>query len=492
MFLNYGFNKYSNSLFYSYIDKNSKLVSKWVKLKKEDLYKWEYCTEFEKDATSWDLRPLKKNYKNFELDLWKRSSSDLHRLIELLYSNMENEDDVFSTDFDKMYFIDIETEILDNDSNKPKNPLARILSISVVTNDEKVIVLGLKPLSDEEILEMETGLNSYFGDYGTDFKIKYKQFEDEFSLLEFYVNVLMTKMKIQTGWFFNGFDLPYILARCERLGIETKNATGRLIKTLPPNLMQNMGDMFYYLPTKFIAVDYLELCFLYEKTVNMKISKKLDYVAENILGIGKIKLPSGFMEMYNNDYKNYIFYNIVDSALVMMIDRYSKCFLTHIGKMKTCKCTVYDAFKDTKMLQHILIYYFNKENKFVPCDAFMLKKKNESSEFIGGWVFDGKKQFENDCVSFDFSSLYPSCIFQWNISPDTLIYRKEDVQDEDVVKNNIRTPWGAVYSKERVGIMTKIFENFYKNRKKEQFEGLEYQKMCLDIKNELNNRGIKV
>lgn len=426
MLIKYDYNNYKQHIDLTYIDKNSKVQNLKIKLKPEDIFNWYYCKSGEQsDGIAWDMRPLKKYYE--EINIWEKDRNDLNRVIELMYENLSDEqvNEIFETEFETIYSIDIETEMLDNDSNKPNNPLAKIQTISIVSNKENVMVLGLKELLQEQIDEIRTQLNDYFKDYHCDFKVTYRQFEDEAELLRFYVTKMMPKMAIQTGWFFNGFDLPYILARCERNGIETEKITGKLHRTNPPNLMQNMGDMTYFLPTKFLSIDYMELCFLYERSVNMKISKKLDYVADEILGLGKIQMPEGFMEMYNNNFQKYIYYNIVDAALVMLIDRYSKCFLTHLGKMNTCKCTVYDAFKDTKMLLHVLIFNFLKEGKHLTNQKYMMRRDNESRDFIGGWVFQGKQRFEKYCTSFDFSSLYPNCVFQWNISPDSLIYNKE-------------------------------------------------------------------
>ena len=98
--------------------------------------------------------------------------------------------EIFEFNLPKIYFIDIETEIVDGfpeaadvkdqDGNVTEEGAStQVLSISIVY-DDKIILLGLKEMSEEVQERITNNTNKYFEKFGTEYKFKYIKYDDEF------------------------------------------------------------------------------------------------------------------------------------------------------------------------------------------------------------------------------------------------------------------------------------------------------------------------
>jgi hypothetical protein len=57
-------------------------------------------------------------------------------------------------------------------------------------------------------------------------------------------------------------------------------------------------------------------------TIMPKENNTLDFVANKTLNIKKVNHPWGFKEFYEEHFKEYVFYNVIDTILVEHIDRF--------------------------------------------------------------------------------------------------------------------------------------------------------------------------
>jgi len=98
----------------------------------------------------------------------------------------------------------------------------------------------------------------------------------------------------------------------------------------------------------------------------------------------------------------------------------------------------------------------------------------KNTQYAGAFVKEPITGFYEGVSAFDFASLYPSIMRQYNISPDTYIEQvyKSEVEKRREDKEVIVCDNGVVYSKED-SILRKILTDLYSQRK-------QYKKMSYD------------
>jgi DNA polymerase elongation subunit (family B) len=90
------------------------------------------------------------------------------------------------------------------------------------------------------------------------------------------------------------------------------------------------------------------------------------------------------------------------------------------------------------------------------------KKKREAYE--GAFVVDPKTGLYEWVVSFDFASLYPSIMRQWNISPESYLRNVTDASQVDL-ETEILCSSGAVFRKDQDSAFRTILTEYYGKRK---------------------------
>jgi len=237
-----------------------------------DIYNWQVCEEGDKRKDkkfrNWDGRPVKR---------YKGKTISKHSLVNFLDSlSPEDSEAIFGYHFPKTYFFDIETEVTNGfpHADKAEN---RVLAISLVTPDQKVIVMGLQDLDTKVHGEIATKVNEYFKKFGANFQFVYKKFETEYDMLYTFMSMLK-KIPMLSGWNCIKFDWTYLLNRCRRLQIDPAIAspTGKIDKKTT-------------LPAHVGIVDYQDLYANVDRSIAIKENNKLETASVAVLGIGKIK-----------------------------------------------------------------------------------------------------------------------------------------------------------------------------------------------------------
>jgi len=180
----------------------------------------------------------------------------------------------------------------------------------------------------------------------------------------------------------------------------------------------------------------------------------------------------------------------VDTLLVYFIDKLTRCFDVHCQINNISEAGIYKCFGSVGIIEPLMMKEFLKENKHsFECynDPRNHKEGKEREELGGGFVFNLIPGFYKNVASLDFASLYPSLTRQFNICPSTLLGKEENLSEE-IVKNNIRTHWGAVYRKDKKGILPLIVENNYNKRKVVQKEVLQDDILLEQVNRELIKR----
>jgi len=426
---------------------------------------------------TWDGQSVKEIYTR------NPDRYSIYNFLDNLPSDDQN--NLFSYKEPNIFFVDIENEILDK---KPQPQLAesQIQSISIV-NKDKVLVMGVGELSDEKIKSINSDINNYFDKFGTKYKFKYINYKKEYDLVYNFFYKYVPKMPVITGWNFLNYDWVFLVNRARKLGIDP--SVSSFTKKLTPSFD---NDLYWELPAHRIIVDYMELYIKWDTSIKVKESNSLDFVSENVLGVKKVNYEGNLKILHKNDYKKFIFYNAVDSILVQKIHEKMKYVDILYGIATLSKIKVVDAYNTLPVTEGILRYKLKKEKNIVLCKRTVI----DDQIIEGGWVKDPVIGMTTWTSCYDFASLYPTTMRQFNISADSykgyvnrdiIRSRKNNLLhhfnqfniDENVINNeysifqnhklkldksDIVLLNGAVFKNE-IGVVNDVMGNIYADRK---------------------------
>jgi DNA polymerase elongation subunit (family B) len=390
---------------------------------------------------TWDGHPVKKNFT---------TKYDKYRMAQILEeSDPEITKPLWEFQNPKKYFIDIEVEITDEmgdalDSESAKN---KVVSIGIATDRNKIIVLGIDPLTPEQQASIYKSVNNHFSKYGEEWSFKYKYFESEYDMMYTFFKDLLPKMSMITGWNWFGYDWPYLINRAKRLKIDPKICS-------PSEKLITKDNLPLHLP----MVDYLEIYKKWDRVIKIKESNKLDYVAEKATGLKKIEYSGSLRDLYNSDKEKFIFYNVVDCVLLNYIDRNLKTMLTYFKIANLNGVEINRALSPVWATEIMMLRKFLGRNQI-----FVSERKEESHvRFAGAYVKDPILGMHEWVSCYDFASLYPNSIVQWGISPE--VYKgKNLISPKD---SWVLTSSGAMFGGEDESpILREIIKDLYSRRR---------------------------
>ena len=424
----------------SYFDKDGIVSFAQLPIPEDERFVYDYAEPHEKrgvcaDVRSWDDRPVKK-IKNGKLSKY--------RIEELVTKNKDKIPEVFEFNAPRKHFIDIETEITEGFAD-PDTALNRVLSIGISTDRGKVFVLGLRDMTAMEVDEIKADLNKHFEKMGDTWDFQYIKFDSEYDMMYTFFAKFMKQMYCITGWNVIGYDWKYLINRAVRLKIDPSicSPSGRLIG-------KNR------LPQHKLVVDYMEIVKKWDRVIKIKENFKLDYIGERAIGIAKIKYNGSLKDLYSIDFKKFIYYNAVDCALVHYIDKKLNTMLTFLKLANVTAVEINRAFSPIHIMEALMCREYYKEGK-VFVEVF--RPEGEQKQFEGALVLDPVVGMHNYVTCYDFASLYPSVMQQFNISPEGYKGKGE------IGPGHIKLASGAVFQNESDSTLRKILLDYYGRRK---------------------------
>lgn len=465
----------SKNLLVSYINAEGKTKLEYFPW--EHTFKYEACSENDKDRDlnyrSWDNKPIKKVIGKYP---------DRYATYEFLDSlPKEKTKEIFAFYLPKTFFIDLEVAQPKNGGfPDPKEADGMIQSISVVF-DDKVLLLGLKDLSEEAIEKMKKDTNKYFKDFDADYKFKYVKFKDEFDMIHTFFNKHLPDMPCITGWNFLDFDLRYLINRARKLS-KTKNGKTFNIDPRVASCTRTITEVWgtdYEMPKHKLVFDYMLLYDSLDTSIKVKESKSLDFVSENLLGVKKIDYNGSLMKLYEEDFEKFMYYNAVDSILVQKIHEKGRYIdiifaIASLARIKAVDVYSYmnGALGSLAITEGVLRDLFRDEESVV-----FFKDHSKSTEkgkgIAGGWVKPPAVGMNRWVACYDFASLYPSVQRQYFISPENYLGKKNamgygitDSGDQFNIDESMVVCVNDCIFKKRKSPTIKMLENVYAERKK--------------------------
>jgi len=412
-----------------------------------------------------------------------------------IYGNTKYEycliSDLFKGDIDWDYskiricIIDIEV-----DSNPetggfadPQNPFQPITSIAVkFVGEERYYLFG-------------------YHEFDAPSNVNYVRCKDEYSLCKNFIEMWsLNYPDIVSGWNTTGFDIPYLINRFNKIVSpqETK-------KLSPWGIIQERNNKKFnerfgryeenstYNIVGISSLDYLDLYKKYQPGGNSQESYKLDNIAYEEVGEHKVEFEGSLHKLYTEDKQKFYLYNIKDVDLVEKIDNKCKLFYLVLTLAYYTKTNFEDPFHQTRLGDALCYNNLKKKGIQVPNT-----NENEYSDYAGGYVKPPLLGLYNWVCTVDATSLYPSTINGFNISPETLVKREKLTSDmKEILSNDISvesllnkkvdlsklkennvclTPNGQFFRTDVRGFIPDIVEDLFLKRKEYKNLMLDYQK----------------
>jgi DNA polymerase elongation subunit (family B) len=460
----------SKRLVVSYVDKTGDIKLKYYEW--ENPKKYIVCDDDDKDRhptfKSWDG----KNVKHEEVN-----TPDRYAIYEFLDSLPEKEkEEIFEYNLPNIYFVDIETEIVDGFPDAETAP-TKVLSISIVY-DDKIILLGLKDMPEDMQQRIKDNTNKYFAKFGSNYKLKYIKYEDEFDMMYAFFYKMIPKMPLITGWNFINYDWVYLVNRARKLKkyvngreYDINPAVASLTKRLNKVWMSNEE-----MPAHRMIFDYMQLYEICDTSIKVKESSSLDFVSSKLVGVEKIKYTGSLQRLYEDDFETFMYYNAVDSVLVQKIHE-SRNYISIIYAISSlAQIKIVDVISQmNNALGSLAITEGVLRNRFREQENIVLfrgdKEPGENVGIAGGWVKDPVTGMNQWCVTYDFASLYPTTQRQFYIAPENFIGIQNPNNKEycdngvKINSNHVVCVNGVVFEK-RNSPTIKMLEDVYADRKK--------------------------
>ena len=136
-------------------------------------------------------------------------------------------------------------------------------------------------------------------------------------------------------------------------------------------------------------------------------------------------------EFYKKNFQRFAEYNVQDAVLVEQLDNKLKLIDLAVSIAYEAKITFDTVFFATRIWETICCDYLARKDIVPPLKRSYAK----DDQFVGAYVKEVTPGFYNNVVSFDATSLYPSIIMQWNISPETCVHKDSSLNADDFLKS---------------------------------------------------------
>jgi len=427
----------------------------YVKSKSESKYKSIYGENLEpiqfEDIN--EARDFVQRYKDVEnFGIFGNTNFTYQYITETFPDDIE-----FDISQIKIWTLDIETSA-DNGFPDINNPTEKVLLITVQDNHTK---------------QLKTyGLQEYQNSRDD---VWYIQCKDESDLLKKFLEDFEADYPhIITGWNVEFFDIPYLCNRIERvLGEDAVKKLSPWGNVSKKNIIKLKKENVSFELMGIAILDYLDL---YKKfTYSAQESYKLDHIAKVELGKQKVSYDEygSFTEFWNKDWQKFVEYNIRDVEIVDELEDKMKLIELILTMAYDAKSNYIDIFSAVRTWDCILYNHLWKKGIVVH-----QREGRQGRQIAGAYVQEPKPGKYDWVVSFDATSLYPSIIMQYNLSPETMIAGNaidvgmskliDGQLDLSTLKNKdyCMTANGYCFSRDKQGIFPEIVEKLFEDRKK--------------------------
>jgi DNA polymerase elongation subunit (family B) len=257
-----------------------------------------------------------------------------------------------------------------------------------------------------------------------------ENFKDEIDMLDAFIKYIKEyDPDILTGYFSDGFDLPYLRARAEKnhmklnIGIDNSQPTFSRGAVLTGKIK---GIVHIDL-LKFIQHAYSQ--YLQSETLS------LNEVAGELLGEKKAEwIHKHSSKIKEHEWENYYEYNLQDSVLTYKLAE--KAWTDLIEITRIVQEPLFNVSRNTMAsnFEDCIIHNLNRFNEIAEKRPIHeeIGKRRMREKYEGAFVFQPiPGLYENICF-FDFTSMYASVIVSYNLSLST--FSKEKISNSNIAE----------------------------------------------------------
>jgi len=284
-----------------------------------------------------------------------------------------------------------------------------------------------------------------------------ENFKNEEQMLEAFTKYIKQQdPDILTGYFSDGFDLPYLRARAEKnkiklnLGIDNSQPSfsrGRVLTGKIKGIIHI--DLF-----RFIKNSYSQ--YLQSETLS------LNDVASELLGQGKAEWEHKHSSKINSkEWENYFKYNLQDSIITFELAE--KIWPDLLEFTKVIQEPLFNVSRDSMSAQveNYIIHNLEKYNEIAEKHPVHeeIGNRRRQDKYEGAFVLQPKPGLYNNIVFFDFTSMYASVIVSFNLSKST--YSENKISNSNSVKLEKQT----AYFNKKPGFFPLMLKDIIEKRK---------------------------
>ena len=293
---------------------------------------------------------------------------------------------------------------------------------------------------------------------GPDKEEKYKLADTTYELLFFDYEIQLIQALFATihrcnpdfceGWNSSAFDIEYIIERIKTLGYDPAKVMcdakwpAKVVKNYVDyrniNNLAERGDYTFISGETVFMDQMIQYASRRKAKIGSYSSFKLDDIGLKEAGVQKLDyshITNSVTELPWLDFKTFVIYNIMDTTVQKCIEHqtqdleyiFAKCVNNNTVYQKGHRQTVYLINRlaaDFYKMGYIIGNNCNKWNEKPPKFLGALVGKPLNTNDYSKLKIDGRPIWICDnLIDFDFKSLYPSLMLEFNIAPNTQIGR---------------------------------------------------------------------
>lgn len=382
-----------------------------------------FRTIYDTPVSRFATRNSKEYHKEIRINSGKRLwESDINPIFRCLEHNYL---DVKSPKLQTAFF-DIEVDFDPvRGFSKPEDPFNPVTAITIYLdwmNKLVTLVIPPKSMSWETAEEIAAGYDNCF------------LFEREADLLNTFLDII-DDADVLSGWNSEGFDIPYLVMRTNRVLSRDDLRRFCLWGQYPKErYFERFGaETLTFDLIGRVHMDYMQLYRKY--TYEERHSYSLDAIGEYELDERKVAYEGTLDQLYNKDFEKFIDYNRQDAMLVAKLDKKLK-FLDLANEL---------AHDNTVLLQttmgavavtdQAIINEAHRLGLVVPNRAN--RDSQGDTQAAGAYVAFPKAGMHDWVGAIDINSLYPSAIRALNMGPETIVGQLRPIMTDRYIKEKM-------------------------------------------------------
>ena len=380
---------------------------------------------------------------------------------EQFMKNVSDWADLLNQPIPKLRRISLDIEVESEEKNRlpdAKTAVGRVTAVGFESSDnlKQVFVLRRNDISE--------GTN----DLAPDIKVRFYDEDNEKGMIEDVFNLIKDYPLLIT-YNGDGFDLPYLYNRAERLGID-KNTNPLYMMRDSATLKEGVHlDLYRTLSNRAFQIyafgqKYTDFS-LNSVSKGLLNEQKLDYGVE----IDKMTLYQIGKYCQNDAYLTYKLTSFNDDLLMNLL-----VVISRIGRMPIDDISRMGV---SQWIRSLLYYEHRKNNMLIPRREEIDKRSTDvtndavikDKKYRGGLVVEPKEGIHFDVTVMDFASLYPSIIKVKNLSYETVRCSHTECKKNMIPQTN---HWVCIkkngLTSVLIGSLRDLRVNYYKTMSKNQ------------------------